>query len=75
MSAEGFFNTIAAYCEASIEENLGSRNVLARGLAMLDRRLGKRRIVALNMAGEHPLVAELHRVRLDSIGRTKSERL
>ena len=64
MSAEGFTQTIAAYCETSIDDNLVSPNVLARGLSMIDRRTGRRRLAALDTSGEHPLVAALHRLRL-----------
>jgi hypothetical protein len=74
MSSWFFFQTVAAYCEASIDANLSSRNVLARGLAMLDRRLGKHRVAAFDMAGEHPLVVELHRVRMESIAQVSASR-
>jgi hypothetical protein len=45
---------------------LTSPDPLIRALAMLDRRLGTRRLAKLDMASEHPLVVELHRLRRDA---------
>jgi hypothetical protein len=41
----------------SLEEALKCDNPLIKALAMLDARLGKRRLAELNETGEHPLVA------------------
>ncbi len=51
---------------SSIEQLLASPDPLVRALAMLDRRLGKRRLAALDVTSEHPLVAELHRIRWEA---------
>lgn len=51
---------------SSIEPLLASPDPLVRALAMLDRRLGKGRLVKLDVASEHPLVAELHRIRCEA---------
>lgn len=50
---------------SSIEQLLASPDPLVRALAMLDRRLGKRRLASLDVRSEHPLVAELHRLRCE----------
>jgi hypothetical protein len=51
---------------SSIEQVLASPDPLVRALAMLDRRLGKRRLTNMAVTSEHPLVAELHRLRCDA---------
>jgi hypothetical protein len=51
---------------SSIDELLASPDPLVRALAMLDRRLGKRRLAKLDVTSEHLLVAELHRLRCES---------
>jgi hypothetical protein len=51
---------------SSIGQMLASPDPLVRALAMLDRRFGKRRLAGLNVASEHPLVAELYRLRCEA---------
>jgi hypothetical protein len=50
---------------SSIEQLLASADPLVRALAMLDRRLGKRRLANLVVTSEHPLVVKLHRLRCE----------
>ncbi len=52
------------YLTLSIDQALASENPLIRGLAVLDRRAGKRRLARLHLASEAPLVAELLSFRL-----------
>jgi hypothetical protein len=61
IAPQGWFErSLQDYLQLSIEEALGSDNLLHRALAVLDRRLGKRRLRALELsATEHPLVRRL----------------
>ena len=52
-----FYRSLDEYLNLSIERALNSPNVLIRALALIDRRLGRRRFEALSLAaGEHDLV-------------------
>lgn len=53
---------------SSIDQLLESPDPLVRALAMLDRRLGKRRLARIDCSSEHPLVATMHRTRCDAEG-------
>lgn len=60
---------LEAYLSLSIDEALAAPSPLLRALAMVDRRLGKRRLRVLGArAIEHPLVRELYRVRCEADG-------
>ncbi|MGV3708593.1 MAG: SF0329 family protein [Gemmatimonas sp.] len=68
--AEGEFSdlraldALEAYLSLTVETALASPNPLQRALAMLDRRLGKRRLRTLtHPADEHALVKELYALR------------
>ena len=63
-----FARALHEYLSLSIEEALGSENVLHRALAMTDRRVGKRRLVQLaeSLPHENPVVQVLLRVRCDA---------
>ena len=52
----------------SLGKLLTHPDATVRALAMLDRRLGKRRLSALDVANEHPLVASLHALRCKAEG-------
>lgn len=55
----------------SIEDALTSEHYLIRALAMLDRRLGKRRLRALQLSeDEHPLVKQCYALRCEAEGIT-----
>jgi hypothetical protein len=51
------------YLSMPIDEILRSQNPLLRAIGMLDRRVGKRRLAALEMTTEHPLVLATYQFR------------
>jgi hypothetical protein len=68
--AEGFYtlpeyqDTLREYLNMSIESALESGDPLTRALAILDRRLGKRRLRALGyLSKSHPLVTRFYEFR------------
>jgi len=52
-----FYRSLEDYLNLSIEDALSSPDVLARSLALLDRRTGKRRLRQVSPTGLHPLEA------------------
>lgn len=68
-SQNSFYFSLESYLQSSIEHSLTANDVLMRALAVLDRRVGKRRLAAINIAGEHPLVQRLYEVRRGSRSR------
>jgi len=66
ISRQTFYEALKNYPDHSIEDSLTSDLVLIRGIAMLDRRLGKRRFGQLDTNGEHAFVQRLYRLRADS---------
>jgi hypothetical protein len=52
----------------SIDLMLKHRSPVVRGLAVLDRRFGKRRLLVLNPATEHPFVRSMFEFRCDAEG-------
>lgn len=60
---------LEAYLSLTVEDALGSPSPLLRGLAMLDSRLGKRRLLALALPlDEHPLVRAMFELRCAADG-------
>ena len=60
---------LEAYLSLPIEEALASPSPLVRGLALIDRRVGKRRLRAIELGQrEHPLVRELYALRCAAEG-------
>jgi hypothetical protein len=59
---------LESYLSMSLDEALVSPSPLHRGLAMIDRRLGKRRLQALGPSVQHPLVRALYNVRCEAEG-------
>ena len=61
---------LEAYLSMSVEEALVSPSPLVRAMAVVDRRVGKRRLRGLLavMPSEHPLVRTLHSVRCEAEG-------
>ena len=51
---------------SSIEQLLASPDSLVRALAMLDRRLGKRRLASFDLKSEHSLVVGFHHLRCEA---------
>jgi hypothetical protein len=68
--SQGFFErSIEAYPSLSLDDALQSSNFIHRALAMVDRRLGKRRLKTLPFrTDEHPLVLKLYEYRCASEG-------
>lgn len=56
------------YINQSIEESLTSPNPIIRCFAMLDRRTGKRRLLALETSDMHPLVKRMYELRMEAMG-------
>ena len=63
MPMSWFNGLLFNYLNQSIEEILASKSVLTRALGMFDRRLGKRRLRALDVSEDHPLVQKFHCLR------------
>ncbi len=64
-----FMDAVEAYPSFPFEEALTSDNAVVRSLAMLDRRLGKRRLRKLTpSAHELPFVRRLHQLRCEAEG-------
>lgn len=64
-----FTRAIDAYPNLAIDEALASTDPIVRGLAMLDRRLGKRRLAQLTVAAsEPPFVRMLLEIRRSAEG-------
>jgi hypothetical protein len=64
-----FQAAVERYPDLPVDEALVSSNLVHRALAVLDRRLGKRRLGKLECrTDEHPLVMGLYRFRCSSEG-------
>lgn len=63
--SQGWFeNSLREYLSLTLEEALASANFLHRALAVIDKRLGKRRLKVLQLSqGEHPLVSRFLELR------------
>jgi hypothetical protein len=62
-----FHASLATYLDLSIPQALASDDPLHRALAMIDRRLGRRRFEALLLApDEHMIVRKLYELRADA---------
>ena len=60
---------LEGYLSSTVEDALASPSPLVRGLAMLDARLGKRRLRAIRLeSSEHPLVREMYVLRCEAEG-------
>ncbi|MDP4177128.1 MAG: hypothetical protein Q8900_02145 [Bacillota bacterium] len=54
------------YLNLSIDEALTSENFIIKALSMIDKRLGKRRLITMVLdEKEHPLVKKLYKIRCD----------
>ncbi len=62
-SRQGFYEVIESYPQRSIDEALTCESFIVRGLAVLDRRVGKRRLAELDLSDEHPFVQVMGRLR------------
>lgn len=62
-SLDGFYSSLEQYLDSSIEDSLASSNVLIRALAMIDNRVGKRRLSTIDVSKEHPMVRRFYEIR------------
>ena len=60
---ETFYQALEDYLNSTVEDNLRAANPLRRALAMLDRRIGQRRLASMDVSGEHPMVRYFHELR------------
>lgn len=63
-----FASALFEFLHMSIDQALISRSPIIRGLAVLDRRFGKRRLSSFDASNEHPLVAMLFEFRKSAEG-------
>lgn len=68
LSQWGYYRALEAFCSTSIAESLASSSPLTRSLAILDARVGKRRLAKLDVATEHPMVQYFYRLRREAEG-------
>ena len=68
-----FFHAFNEYDNQSIEKSLCSDNMLVRIWAVMDRRVGKRRLVSMAeaMSGDHDVLKYFYRVRMEAEGLEK----
>ena len=60
-----FYDSLDEYCNNSIDSSLTSDNLLIRCLAMLDARLGKRRLRTLDLTEESKKVVDFYMIRCE----------
>ena len=65
LSRQEFYELLKAYPDRSLELSLSSELMLARGIAMIDRRLGKRRLGIMKMENEEAFVKTLYLLRCE----------
>ena len=58
-----YYESLDEYCNNTIEESLTSPNLLIRCLAMLDSRLGQRRILTIDLDEESQMVVKFYKIR------------
>jgi hypothetical protein len=63
-----FYDSLDEYCNNSIEQSLESDNLLIRCLAMLDSRLGKRRLKDLDLSEQSEKVIQFYKIRCECEG-------
>jgi hypothetical protein len=64
-----FYEAVETYLDLPIADALTSHEPVVRGLAMLDRRVGKRRLASPDLGGEvNPFVKRLHELRCEAEG-------
>ncbi len=66
-SRSDFYDSLMAYLELSVEEAIQADDAIIRAFAMLDKRLGKRRLRAMDEP-RHPLVKMFYRLRCEAEG-------
>ena len=63
-----YYDSLDEYCNNSIETSMESGNLLIRCLAMLDSRLGKRRLRNMDLSKESPKVIQFYNIRCECEG-------
>jgi|TARA_Y100000815_G_scaffold114790_1_gene103649 hypothetical protein len=58
-----FNRALFDYLNMSLEQVLGSDQMIIRALGMFDKRLGKRRLASMNVSGEHEFIQGFYRIR------------
>src|SRR5687767_5190499 len=71
-SPHEFHQALFGYLYLPITEILASPDPITRAIGMLDRRVGLRRLVSVDVEHEHPLVRRLHEFRCEAEGATAS---
>ncbi|WP_245671439.1 SF0329 family protein [Pseudobacillus wudalianchiensis] len=75
-NVEHVYDAFVQYPHFSIEEAIRSDNVVIQALAMIDKRLGKRRLTHLKFDPDtHPLVTTFYRIRYEAEGLSLSHSL
>jgi len=64
-----FRNSLKEYLHLSIDDALGSDNIIVRALALVDRRVGKRKLHKIKMLGdEHEFIKFMYKLRCQADG-------
>lgn len=64
-----FRNSLKEYLHLSIDDALESDNIIIRGLALVDRRVGKRKLPKINiLEGEHEFIKFMYNLRCQADG-------
>jgi hypothetical protein len=61
-------DALADYLNLALEDALKAKEPVHRALALIDRRLGRRRFEELQLANEHILVQRMYRLRAEAEG-------
>jgi hypothetical protein len=69
LSKSNFSGVATKFLSISIEESMESNDILLNILALVDRRVGKKRILnmAEKMKGKHPIVQYFYELRLRTL--------
>ncbi len=67
-----FYDSLDEYSNNSIESSLTSKNLLIRCLAMLDSRVGRRRLKTYDLTQESEKVIQFYKIRCDCEGWSKA---
>jgi len=63
-----FYNAVDEYLNLSIDDALKSDNILIKAFSMIDKRLGKRRLISYDTTTQHPFVQKLYQIRCEAEG-------
>lgn len=67
-SREEYCRALSDYLNLSINQILVAPNPIIRAIGMLDRRVGKRRLVEMDIRNEHALVRQFYEIRMEAEG-------